>query len=189
MTSPQRHPLSDRKDDCYETPAVAVRALLRVERIPRVVWEPACGPGAIVRELRAAGHIVHATDLVDYGCPGSESRIDFLMETRAPPGVEAIVSNLPFKLAGQMVERALGLVPLVIVLARINFLASEGRSRILDGPLARVHIFKNRLPMMHRLGWAGRKAGSQHDYGWFAFERGHVGPALLDRIALEDVAS
>ena len=67
MTSPQRHPLKDRGDDCYETPREAVHALLRVERIPSVVWEPACGPGAIVRELRAAGHIVHASDLVDYG--------------------------------------------------------------------------------------------------------------------------
>lgn len=187
MSSPQRHPLKDRGDDCYETPAVAVRALLRVERIPRVVWEPACGPGAIVRGLRAAGHIVHASDLVDHGCPESEAQIDFLMEWRAPPGVEAIVSNFPFKLGGQMVAHALDLVPLVIVLARLTFLESEGRSAILDGPLARVHLFKSRLPMMHRAGWQGPKATSQVPYAWFAFERDHVDPALLDRIDFEDV--
>jgi hypothetical protein len=186
MSSPLRHPLSDRKDDCYETPPEAVWALLRVERIPRAVWEPACGPGAIVRELRRAGHIVHASDLVDYGCPDSEARVDFLMEWRAPPGVEAIVSNLPFKLGGQMVAHALDLVPLVIVLARLSFLESAERSAILDGPLARVHVFKSRLPMMHRAGWQGPKATSQVPYAWFAFERDHVGPALLDRITTDE---
>ena len=40
--------LSERGDDLYETPAVAVTALLRPETLPPVVWEPACGPGAIV---------------------------------------------------------------------------------------------------------------------------------------------
>jgi hypothetical protein len=187
MSSPQRHSLSDRKDDCYETPAVAVRALLRVERIPRVAWEPACGPGAIVRELRAAGHAVHASDLVDYNCPDSEARVDFLMETRAPPGVEAIVTNFPFKLGGQMVEHALNLCPLVIILARLTFLESAERSAVLDGPLTRVHVFKSRLPMMHRHGWQGPKSTSQVPYAWFVWERGHSGPALLDRIDVAEV--
>jgi hypothetical protein len=63
----QRHKLADRKDDVYETPDVAVHALLAVEAIPSgAVWEPACGPGAIVRVLRAVGHEVWSTDLVDY---------------------------------------------------------------------------------------------------------------------------
>src|SRR5262245_2116251 len=86
MSSPQRHPLSQRGDDCYDTPPEAVHALLQVEPIPNLVWEPACGSGNIVRELRATGRRVIATDLVDHGCPDSESRIDFLMELRAPPG-------------------------------------------------------------------------------------------------------
>jgi hypothetical protein len=50
-----RHALADRKDDLYETPDVAVRALMRVENLPLRIWEPACGRGAIVRVLRAAG--------------------------------------------------------------------------------------------------------------------------------------
>ena len=61
--------LSERGDDLYETPAVAVTALLERETLPSVVWEPACGPGAIVSVLRAAGHTVIATDLNDWGSP------------------------------------------------------------------------------------------------------------------------
>lgn len=51
----QRAPLEDRKDDLYETPDVAVHALLRVERLPHHIWECACGPGRIVKILRATG--------------------------------------------------------------------------------------------------------------------------------------
>jgi hypothetical protein len=77
-----RHSLVDRKDDLYETPACAARALLAVEQLPEgAIWEPACGPGAIVRVLRAAGHEVWSTDLVDYGSPDQDQAgIEFLME-------------------------------------------------------------------------------------------------------------
>ena len=80
--NPGRHSIAVRKDDLYETPPEAVRALLRVESLPESVWEPACGRGSIVGILRATGHQVYATDLVDYGCPNSASGVDFLMERR-----------------------------------------------------------------------------------------------------------
>ena len=104
-----KHALSARGNDLYETPDVATLALLRHEAIPRRVWEPACGPGAIVQVLRQAGHDVTATDLVEWGCPDSTSRIDFLLEQRAPDGIESIVTNPPFKNAPAFVEHALNL--------------------------------------------------------------------------------
>ena len=76
---------------------MAIKALLRVETLPHRSWEPACGRGAIANVLRAAGHEVTATDLVDYGgtIPPSYYRRDFLMEFRAPDGIEAVVTNPP----------------------------------------------------------------------------------------------
>jgi hypothetical protein len=150
----KRHALAARGDDLYETPEVAVRALLEVEQLPHSVWECACGPGSIVRVLRTAGHRVVATDLVVYGCPESLSGIDFLMETRAPAGVEAIVTNPPFKLAAQFVERGLDLCPRVIImLLRLAFLESARRTKILDGGhIARLHCGPT---TMHRISWAG----------------------------------
>jgi hypothetical protein len=56
VTGNRRAPLSERGPDCSETPDVAIKALLRVERLPHAIWEPACGSGNIVRVLRAAGH-------------------------------------------------------------------------------------------------------------------------------------
>lgn len=185
-TGNARAPLRERKDDLYETPPVAVEALLRAERLPHHIWEPACGPGSIVKALRAAGHTVWATDLVGYGCPQSESGVDFLMERQARVDTEAIVTNPPFKLAGEFVEHALHLAPLVIMLARLAFLESDKRTPILDGGrLARVHVFRKRLPMMHRHGWSGSVASSSMAFAWFVWDRFHSGPTELRRISWE----
>ena len=85
----------------------------------------------IVNLLRVSGRIVHATDLVDYGLEDSTSRIDFLMERRAPPGTQAIVTNPPNKLATEFAEHALLLCPRVMLLQPIQFLGSAKRTPIL----------------------------------------------------------
>ena len=66
------------------------------------------------------------------------------------------------------VAHALDLCPLVIMLLRLEFLISIGRTDILENRgLARVHIFRNRLPMMHRDGWTGTKPSTQEQHCWF----------------------
>lgn len=183
-TGTARAPLRDRGDDLYETPEVAVEALLRVEQLPNDIWEPACGPGAIAKVLRRHGHCVLATDLIDYGY--GEGARDFLLEPRLPPDVRSIVTNPPFKLAQQFVTHALELCPRVVMLLRLAFLESERRRPILDnGTLARVHIFRNRLPMMHRTGWDGPVSTSAMPFAWFVWDRDHSGPTTLHRISWE----
>jgi hypothetical protein len=186
--SAKRAALSARGDDLYETPPVAVRALLQAEQLPHRIWEPACGPGSIVKELRQAGHDVLATDLIDYRSPyQDESGFDFLMPFPMPEGIEAIVTNPPFKNGQAFVSRALTLCPKVIMLLRLAFLESERRRSILDeASLARVHVFRKRLPMMHRHGWDGeRQANSGMAFAWFVWERFHPGPTELHRISWE----
>jgi hypothetical protein len=185
----QRAPLVDRKDDLYETPDVAVHALLRAEKLPEIIWECACGPGRIVNVLSGAGHKVYATDLVDYSCPDSHSGVDFLMEHNAPTYIGAIVTNPPYKLANEFAAHALMLAPKVIMLLRLAFLESEKRRAILDnGMLARVHVFRKRLPMMHRAGWEGRTSNSGMAFAWFVWDRQHKGPTELHRLSWEDAA-
>jgi hypothetical protein len=189
----QRHPLAERKDDLYETPEVAVHALLRAEPLlqqPRNIWDPAAGRrGNIVNVLRAGGHHVLASDLVDYGVPITPPayyRVDFLMEHRLPDGVEIILTNPPFKLAEEFVAHALELCPLVVMLLRLAFLKSERRCGILEGRgLARVHVFRKRIPMMHRDGWQGRKANSGMAFAWFVWDRSYGGPTTIGRISWE----
>jgi hypothetical protein len=182
----QRHALTERGDDLYETPPVATQALLRAEILPARLWEPCAGRGAIVDVLRGAGHIVLASDLVDYGDPTHFPRRDFLFERKAPDGCEAIITNPPFKLAEEFVAHALELCPFVVMLLRLAFLESERRSGILEGRgLARVHVFRKRLPMMHRDGWEGRKANSGMAFAWFVWDRAHTGAPEIHRLSWE----
>jgi hypothetical protein len=187
-TGNARAPLSERGDDLYETPAVAVEALLEHEQLPAVIWEPACGSGAIVKVLRRHGQMVVASDLNDCGCPDSTSRVDFLMESHLPTGVEAIITNPPFKLAHQFMRHALALCPRVVMLGRLAWLESQERSDVLENAgLARVHVFSRRIPMMHRHGWNGRRIGnSGMAFAWFVWDRAHQGPATVQRISWRD---
>jgi hypothetical protein len=134
--------------------------------------------------LRAHGHIVYATDLVEYDSPDQDmADWDFLQQTQLPLGVEAIVTNPPFKLANEFVAHAISLCPKVIMLARLAFLESERRTPILEGgKLARVHVFRKRLPMMHRLGWTGPRATSATAYAWLVWDADHTGQTELHRI-------
>lgn len=186
-TGNKRAALNVRKDDLYESPPEAVTALLRVEQLPKVIWEPACGPGVIVRTLRAAGHEVCATDLVDYSSPDQDNAgWDFLSERHVPEGTQAIVTNPPFKNATEFVAHALDLCPVVVMLLRLAFLESNKRTPILDnGRLARVHVFRKRLPMMHRHGWEGKHSNSGMAFAWFVWNRAHLGPTHLHRLSWE----
>ncbi len=179
-----RHSLKERGMDLYETPPEATEALLRAEKLPHWIWEPAAGRGAIVEVLRANGHAVIAHDLVDYGYPLHATRRDFLFEGASPYPCNTIVTNPPYKLAADFVRKGLELCPKVIMLLRLTFLESEGRSDILDGgKLSRVHVFSNRLPMMHRDSWSGPKSTNTVCFAWFVFDRDHEGPAILNRIS------
>jgi hypothetical protein len=179
------HSFADRNADLYETPACAVRALLEVERLPEYIWEPAAGRGAIVTVLREAGHTVAASDLIDYGFELNFVG-DFLAQTAAPTGCESVVTNPPFRVIDRFIAHALDLCPTVIVLARLALLESRRRTAILaHRGLARVHVFRERLPMMHRHGWTGPRASSAVSFAWFVWRRGHNGPAILNRISCE----
>jgi hypothetical protein len=180
----QRHCYAERGADLYETPSCAVTTLLRAETVPYKVWEPAAGRGAIVRVLRNAGHEVVASDKIDYG--GLDFVHDFLTSTEAPAGTQCILTNPPFMVVEPFVARALELSPIVIMLLRLAFMESMRRTPILEGRgLARIHVFRRRLPMMHRDGWQGRKGNSGMAFCWMRWERDYTGPTIIDRISWE----
>ena len=180
------HPQDQRGHDLYPSPMAAVEALLRVERIPSLVWEPAAGRGAIAQVLRDAGHTVVCSDIVER-CFPLDLVGDFLEHQSAPSGAECIVTNPPYnrKLLNEFVAHALDLAPQVMMLVRLSFLESTGRSEILESRgLVRVHVFRERLQGMHRDGWTGKKASGQIAYCWCIWQRGYLGPVIQDRISI-----
>lgn len=97
-----RKPAPDKRraDDFYPTgQPEAIRALLARDgariRACGDVWEPACGDGALVREIRGAGIPCVASDLIDRGCPDSWLG-DFFSIGQSQAG--AIITNPPYNL-------------------------------------------------------------------------------------------
>jgi hypothetical protein len=181
-----RHSFAERGHDCYPTSPGATRALLQAESVPHFVWDPCCGTGTIVTELRTAGFEVVCSDLINYGIPITSPGYygtDFLLEQRAPAGCQAIVCNPPYRLAAQFVRHALTLVPFTAMLLRLAFLESASRSDILEGgQLAKVLVFRRRLPMMHRRNWDGPIASNSIAFAWFLWKRDWCGNPQIKRI-------
>lgn len=188
------HDMAARGLDLYQTPPEATWGLIKAEMLPTLLWEPHCGRGAIADILRAAGHDVFCSDIVDRGYTHQHVTGDFL-KSPVPgfePHVRGIVMNPPFKNAALHVQHAIALSPYVAALLPLRFLeagnttTAAGRARldVVDGGrLARVHVFRSRLPMMHRDGWDGPIATSNVAYAWFVWERHHRGPATISRIS------
>lgn len=119
------------ENDFYPTPPEATQALLpAIADFPGTVWEPACGDGAIARELEAGGFRVISTDLVDRGY--GQGGVDFLTtnERRA----DALVTNPPFgTLASRFVDHALDLeIPYIAMLFNVNFWHAKVRNRMFN---------------------------------------------------------
>lgn len=177
-----------RDKDLYETPAECTRALLSVEALPDLIWEPACGPGAMIRELRAAGHACFGSDLGDYGSPDQDAALCDFRKVRALPLIDgvpaqAIVTNPPYKIADAFVTHALGFGVPVYMLLRTLFMAGANKRRRAanqTGRLARVHLIAPRPLPMHRDGWEGNKLDdSMQDYAWYVWLPDHQGPPTL----------
>lgn len=193
-TGAKQHAHKERGADLYETPPEAVHALLANEILPHCLWEPACGPGAIVGALRASGREVIATDLNEWGCPDSQAKVDFLMERSAPAHIDAIITNPPYMIATAFIHHATQLASRVYMLLPLQFLEGGQRDPRRDdlidgGRLSRVMIFRERLPMMHRHGWQGKQATSTRCFAWFVWDRDHMGGAVIERISWKKAMS
>ncbi|TNC10866.1 class I SAM-dependent methyltransferase [Methylobacterium terricola] len=169
--SPQRA-----EDDFYPTPDSATLALLARESFPGIVWEPACGDGAMARHLDALPGVeaVIATDLVDrgYGAGG----IDFL-QTREV--VDHVVTNPPFSLAEPFIRHALACsTGKVAMLLKLQFLEGVRREKLFsETPLARVYVFRRRLAFSRNGEPVPRKG--MIAFAWFVWEHGYQGDPVL----------
>ena len=132
----------------------------------------------------AHGHEVYATDLVDYSCPDSTPRLDFLMEQTAPYFIGAIVTNPPYKLAAQFVGHALTIAPKVVMLLRLAFLESEGAARARRrASRARACVPQSPADDAPRRLDGSDASTSAVPFAWFVWERAHKGPTELNRIS------
>ena len=190
----QRVEPDDSLDD-FPTPPWATRALIKHVIFPRLVfdppavlrqaraWEPSCNRGHMVLPLREYFGTVHASDIHDYSAEwsGQDRVCDFLFPGSEPPhiaaqGVDWIITNPPFRLAEQFLQRAFGLAGSgVAVIVRTAFLESVGRYELLfsKNPPSIIAQFTERVVMIKgRLTATGSTATS---YCWLVWIVGREG--------------
>ena len=159
-----------RERDDYTTPSWVTLAL--VPHLPVFagkVWEPACGSGQMVAALRQAGFDVVGTDITNGA--------DFLQE--APlTGIGAIITNPPYALAREFIERALHVDGnrIVAMLLRTDYDHAASRAHL----FADCPAFAKKPVLTKRIRWFEDSRGSpSFNHCWMMWDRRHRGTPTL----------
>lgn len=177
-----------RAEDFYPTgQPEAIRALLAADgdRIRGLgsVWEPACGDGALVSEIRGAGLPCVASDLIDRGCPDSR-QADFFAATVSPAPV--IITNPPYNLInardghGRWLRHTLDLAGWRYCALLLSWDWPAARANRL-GALLDARPFSWSHLMRWKLDFTGEGSPPQRN-AWFVWDRDDVrGPGCARR--------
>jgi hypothetical protein len=153
--------------DAYETPEWVTQALLPHLPTRLRIWEPAAGAGKMLRALRAAGHAVVGTDIVE--------GVDFLT-TADPPPIDAIITNPPYGLAQEFIERALACAPLVAMSLRTDYDHAKTRQHL----FGKCPAFAKKLVLTRRIVWfESEKAAPSFNHAWYIWDQSHTGSPVL----------
>ena len=138
------------------------------------ILEPCAGEGHIAEVFKKHGFNVKACDLIQRTYP-LDNTWDFLTQTEKFDG--DIVTNPPYDLASQFVEKSLELIPtgnLVVMLLKLTFLESKKRRKLFDTKqLKTVYVFTNRTVCARNGNEEEFGKGGAVAYAWFVWEKGY----------------
>ncbi len=161
---------TDDRLNFYPTPLWGTRAFCEhvIDIRGKTIWEPACGEGHMARALAEYALIVHASDVHPYR--DDTVLHDFLMP--GPPlfSCDFVLTNPPFRLAEQFVERGLEIATTGVgILARSVFVEGVGRYRRLfkDRPPSVIAQYVERL-VMHK-GRVSEDGSTATSYAWLCW--------------------
>ncbi len=181
------------ENDFYPTPPEPTRAFLnaesaRLKDFP-LIWEPACGDGAMVREIRAAGHACIGTDLVQRWPDGADfHQADFMRSRKSL--APAIVTNPPYDHVnwrdgkGRWITHALDVlgVEYMALLLSWSWPGAGGLAGIWTRhPPARVYL------MRWKIDFTGAGAPPMLN-GWFVWDDAAQGETVLRMLDRSDDA-
>jgi len=191
-----KNDLPREENDFYPTPPEPTRALLKAEmqrlRDFPVIWEPACGDGAMVREIRSAGLNCFGTDLIQR-TDGTDPDLwisDFFAEPICPRGAKAIITNPPYHLInerdgkGAWVWHAMETlkVDYMALLLSWSWPGAGGHARLWQQhPPARVYL------MRWKIDFTGAGAPPMLN-AWFVWDQQHKGETVLRMLDRNDDA-
>lgn len=179
------------KHDYYATPEIATNLFLNHHDLSNFTTflEPACGEGHLAKVLaeRFPHAEIKSTDLIDrgFGIGG----IDFI--TGDFEQVEVVITNPPFKLAKEFVEKSLKVATKqVVMFAKLQFLETEARAKLFkDTQLKYVYVHSKRVSPMRNgepLNEQGKPWSSAMCFAWFVWETGYKGEPMIKFLTTED---
>lgn len=137
-----------RELDFYPTPSEVTIALMNFlitnNILPTsketVIWEPACGNGAMANIISSYGYLVMSsdiakeTDINGIQFPAGNSSTDFLddnIKTRINcEGITAIITNPPFNKSEEFIRKALEYSPIVCMLLKSQYWHAKKRYKL-----------------------------------------------------------
>jgi hypothetical protein len=170
------------ENDFYATNPQALNLFLnklkedRIE-LSQTIWECACGEGHLSKALLEKGYYVRSSDKIDRGYGDVE---DFLkVKDRWHSD---ILTNPPFKLAEQFVEKGMELLESnnkLILFLKIQFLESLSRYKLFKKyPLKYLYIHSSRQQCCKDANFEKYTATTQC-YCWFIWEKGYSGDTII----------
>jgi hypothetical protein len=163
------HIFARARNDLYVEALWCSERLLAVETFPGTIWDPCEGTGTIPKAARAAG----------LKCVGSDLSTghNFLTAPALVRKPFSVVTNPPYALAPEIVERALELgavkVAFLFPVARVNAAWRWPEPM----PLARLYLLTPR-PSVPPL-TAKVVGGGRVDFCWLVLDQRHKGPPTL----------
>lgn len=158
------------ESDYYPTPAWCVHRLLDEVRLPSGAWlEPCAGDGAIIRASRCVltGAQWAAMELREEMraplsglCPTTIG--DFLASDLGAARYDVILTNPPYSLAMEFVQKSLAVSRVTAMLLRLNFLGSQERAAFFRAHPPSVYVMPNRPSFV-----GGRTDACE--YAWFVW--------------------
>lgn len=165
-------------NDFYATEPAAVEWLCKLETFNHRVLEPSCGAGHISKVLLEHGYDVTSRDLVDRGFGEVQDFLGFW--TQEWDG--DIITNPPYSLALEFVEKALSIIPegnKVAMFLKLTFLEGKRRKSFFEKcPPLRVWVSSSRLKCAMN-GEFDAVGGSAACYAWFVWQKGYKGETIL----------
>jgi hypothetical protein len=172
--------------DFYATPISATLALLEKESFAGKILEPACGQGHIMQAVYLYGDpqsTIHGTDIIqreDIFCLGCHGGVDFLNTEYDPGEYNHIITNPPFSLAQEFIEKSLKVATdKVAMFCKIQLLEGKARKRLFElGKLKTVYVFRGRVNPLHNgkeTDENGKPWSSTMCFAWFVWDNKYQG--------------
>lgn len=160
--------------DYYATEPAATDWLCQLETFSNPILEPACGEGHISKQLIQHGYDVISRDLKDRGY-GEIKDFLFFNDEKWPGD---IITNPPYAMAQQFVEKALEIIDnghKVAMFLKLTFLEGKGRAELFNfAPPIRIWVSRSRLKCAMN-GDFESIGSSATAYAWFIWEKGFTG--------------